>query len=128
MQLTQLFEKVSQVFTATFAHNNDLTYAFVLRRVGADGNDRPVYVGDCNVHDSGDDSNNRMKVAVVMRPDGTLYAAHYCEKMTDAVEAAGLAISTLRKAYGVGHKNNSENWTTYRVGDIEVDGYDASID
>jgi hypothetical protein len=127
MQLQQLFEKVSQVFTATYAHAK-FTYSFVLRKVGEDGANRPVYVGDCIVHDESDGRDNAMKVAVVMRPNGTLYAAHYAEKMTDAVAAAGLAISTQRKAYGIGHRNNSENWTTYRQDEITVDGYDASID
>jgi hypothetical protein len=127
MQLQQLFEKVSQVFTASYP-SAKYTYSFVLRKVGDDGANRPVYVGDCIIHDESSGKDNAMKAAVVMRPNGTLYAAHYCEKMVEAEDTARLAIKTTRKAYGKGHANILENWTTYRQDEITVDGYDASID
>lgn len=130
MKLQQLLtEKISQVFTATWRRVPAITYTFVLRKVGVDGKDRPIYVGDCAIFDENSEAKPaRHKSAVVMRADGTLYAAFHTDHLEDAVQAAGLAIASQRKAFGRGHANPLENWTTYREQDLQVEGYDASID
>jgi hypothetical protein len=128
MQLQHLFEKVSQLVTVTFEHHPTLTYTMVLRPVGTDGAGRPVYVGNCEVHDTKDGHQDAMFVAAVFRTDGTLYAANYWTKMAEAVIAAGKAIATARKAYGKGHKDKHENFDTYRVGETHAEGYDRGRD
>lgn len=128
MKLQALFEKVSQLVTVSFEFNKSVTYTMVLRPVGTDGAGRPVYVGNCEVHDSKDDHQQAMFVAAVFRTDGTLYAANYWDKMADAVMAAGKAIATARKAYGRGHRDKHENFDTYRAGETHVEGYDQGRD
>jgi hypothetical protein len=128
MQLQHLFEKVSQLVTVTFEYQPSLTYTMVLRPIGTDGAGRPVYVGNCEVHDSKDGLENSMFVAAVFRTDGTLYGANYWDKMADAVMAAGKVIATARKALGKGHKDKHENFETYRAGETHVEGYDRGRD
>jgi hypothetical protein len=123
MKLQALFEKVSQLITATFPGKDTLSYTFVLRKLGYDGVNRPVYCGHCNIHDTKDEHDDVVFCAVVFRPNGTLYAAQYVDSLAKAAEAGGLAIAQRRKAYGKGHRGQLENWTTYREGEIEVEGY-----
>lgn len=128
MKLQALFEKVSQLVTVTFDAHPTITYTMVLRPVGVDGADRPVYVGNCEVHDSKDGHQDTMFAAAVFRRDGTLYAANYWTNMPEAVAAAGKAIATARKAYGKGHRDKHENFDTYRIGEAHVEGYDRGRD
>jgi hypothetical protein len=123
MKLQALFEKVSQIVTITFTHHPTLTYTMALRQVGLDGNDRRVYVGNCEVYDSADGETSSMFTVAVFRQNGTFYAANYWHKMSDAVEAAGKVIASRRKAYGKGHRDIQENFDTYREAETTVEGY-----
>lgn len=123
MKLQSLFGKVSQLVTVTIAAHPTITYTMTLRLTGTDGLGRPVYVGDCEIHDIKDEHAERMFVCAVFRPNGTLYAANYWVKMADAVLAASKATGDARKAYGKGHRNKHENFDTYREGEVDVEGY-----
>jgi hypothetical protein len=129
MKLQTLFETRNHIFSVTFKNQpllDKLVYTFAVRKVGEDGMGRPVYVGHCNVHDDKDGENNNMFAAVVMRPDGSLYAAQYRQTMADAVRGAGIAIAKQHRAYGPDYRNKDENWSTYRTDSTNVDGYDAT--
>ena len=122
MKLATLFETKTQLVTVTFP-GKTLTYTMVLKPFGLEGNGRTIWIGDCEVHDSKDEHHETMKVAAVFREDGSLYAAKYAGKPDIVANASRKAQVEKRRAFGTGHGDPLDNWTVYRKGEVEVEGY-----
>jgi hypothetical protein len=125
MKISQLITEAQtdQIFTAKLYPK--FIYNFVVKLVGEDGNNRPVYVGHLLVEEDGQPATkNKMFAAIVMRPDGSLLAGFYSESKKDCEKAADMAISEKRKGYGTGHRNALDNWNTYSKDMVEIEGYE----
>jgi hypothetical protein len=125
MKISQLITEAQtdQIFTAKLYPH--FIYNFVVKLVGEDGNNRPIYVGHLLVEEDGQPATkNQMFAAIVMRVDGSLLAGFYSESLNECRESATLAINEKRKGYGQGHRYALENWNTYSKDMVEIEGYE----
>lgn len=109
MNIRELVESKLQLITITFS--NDSVYTLAVRKMGVDGADRPIFVGDCISSTGADADEQHSSCAIVFTPAGKVLAMWEGNTKQHAEAAAMLAIHSHRRGYGPS-RDTMKHWTT----------------